>query len=78
MPLSLVLVALLVMIPAGLAGIWLGLKDLLSEGEQLLGAAAEVWPLLVNALAWCQPVLWLTGGMLILVLAATLVATRLK
>ena len=78
MPFTLALIALLVMIPAGLAGVWLGLKELLANGEHLSGAMAEIWPLIVAILPWCQPLLWLAGGTLILTLAATLISPRLK
>lgn len=76
MPFTLALIALLVMIPAGLAGVWLGLKELLAHGEHLSSAMTELWPLIVAILPWCQPLLWLAGGTLILILAATLISSR--
>jgi hypothetical protein len=78
MPFTFALIALIVLVPAGLAGIWMGLTDLLSHGQHLSGAMAEIWPLVVGALPWCQPLLWLAGGTVMLILAATLVGSRLK
>ena len=78
MPLTLALIVLLLLIPAGLAGVWFGLKDLLAHGEQLTRAIADTWPAITSLLPWCQPLLWMAGGTLMLILAATLVSTRLK
>ena len=78
MPILLTLLMLVILIPAGLAGIGLGLLEILSSMDQLVPAWQQLVEALSTFLTTCTPLACLAAGTVWLGLAALLVIRGLQ